>query len=399
MLNTTTKLRQGAYALAMVACVGAPALADSQITTVGGATLGIYGLVQLDGAWENHRGYSAPGNNVVWAQTGNIAQSGEWNFTADNTRLGFNIAGPDGDNFKLAGKLEFDFYGGGNAENTPVPRLRHGYGTVSFPKLGLSFLAGQSWDVIAPVNVPTVNAGVLYYAGNLGSTRRPQFRATENVTLPGDGKWEITAAVVRSIGQASPFVAASTDAGHDADIPAFEGRTAVTLPLWVEKQAVTLGVSGLYGEEDVLLDTFGNIQTVKVWAGAVDLELPLAKFVSLAGEGFYGGNLDAYQGGIGQGFTKVGNRVINVEGWGGWAALRFKFGPVTANLGGGLDSVHASTVAAGGRTRNTNAFGNVGYNLNGNSKVAFEVERIETDYKAGKSEELWRTQAAYTYSF
>jgi hypothetical protein len=389
--KTSPTLRRAAVLLALA---GAATQADPlQVSTASGVKASLYGFVQLDGSWENQRAYPDPGNYAVWAQTGLAAASGEWNWTADNSRLGVNLAGPDGEGLALAGKLEFDFYGGGT-QNAPVPRLRHAYGTVSFPKAGLSFLAGQTWDLVAPLNVPTLNAGVLYYAGNLGNARRPQLRVTETVALPGNGKWEIAAAVARTIGNATNAAASGSDAGHDADIPTFQGRTAVSLPLWVEKQPATLGVSGHYAQEALLQPDY-SYKNVDSWSGAVDLELPLVSVLSLAGEGWRGGDLSTYNGGIGQGIVNG----VAVEGWGGWFALRLKVGAVTANLGGGLDSVQASKVAAGGRTRNTSAFGNVGYNLNASSKVAVELQRLETDYKGGASEELWRTQLAYSYSF
>lgn len=390
--KTTLQLAAAALALA-----GTTVHADPlQVSTASGVTLGLYGFAQLDGSWESQRANPAPGNFATWALTGKGAHSGEWNWTADNTRLGVNLSGPDGENFKLSGKVEFDFYGGGSSENNPVPRLRHGYGTVAFPKIGLSFLAGQTWDLVAPLNVPTLNAGVLYNAGNLGNARRPQLRVTETVALLANGKWEIAAAVARTIGNATNTYAtgSAVDAGHDADIPTFQGRTAVSLPLWVEKQPAILGVSGHYAQEALLQSDY-SYKNVDSWSGAVDLELPLVSILSLAGEGWRGGDLSTYNGGIGQGIVNG----VAVEGWGGWLALRLKLGAVTANLGGGLDSVQASKVAAGGRTRNTAAFGNVGYNLNANSKVAIELQRLETDYKAGASEELWRTQLAYSYSF
>lgn len=386
--------------------LGGTASADPiQVTTSTGTAVSVYGFAQLDASWENQRSAPAPGNLAYYAQSGTskIVRSGEWNLTADNSRFGFNIAGPadSAKPFKLGGKLEFDLYGGGSSENNPVPRLRLAYGTVAFPGIGLTLLAGQAWDVISPLNPPTVNAGILWLGGNLG-VRRPQFRATEIVPI-SDGKWEVTGAVTRSIGVASPYVAASTDGGHDADIPAFQARTAITFPLWVDKQGATLGVSGHFGQEDVLQsDT--SYKTLNSWSANVDLELPLADFLSLVGEAQYGANLDAYQGGIGQGLTKrtidgVGS-AVDVEGFGGWAALRLKVGSsISLNIGAGVDSVHASTVADGGATRNTNAFANVAYNLTPNSRVALEVERIQTDFKAADHQDLWRTQTAYTYSF
>jgi hypothetical protein len=318
-----------------------------------------------------------------------------------NSRLGVNLTGPDsGKAFKLGGKIEVDF--GSTAayvENQPVVRLRLGYGTVAFPNIGLALLAGQTWDVFSPLVAPTLNTGGLWFGGNVGY-RRPQFRVTETVPV-GSAKIEAAAAVARSIGVASPFVATSTDGGHDADIPVFEGRVAVGAPLWVEKQSATIGFSGHFGQEDVLLADSSTYQTLNSWSINADLELPLVSFLSLVGEADYGANLDAYMGGINQGFTKLAgtSTLRNVEGWGGWVALRLKTSIASVNVGLGVDSVHASCVNNGGRTRNMNAFANASYNLAPNSRFGLELERIETDYKAAHYQRLWRTQAVYAYSF
>lgn len=401
---TQTISKRISLALAGLMAMGAATQAESiQVVTASGAAVTLYGIAQLDASWENHKAGPSPGNLAYWAETGRAAQSGDWNLTGSNTKLGLNIAGPDsGKAYKLAGKVEIDFSGAAGAENTPVPRLRLGYGTFALPGIGLTLLAGQTWDVIAPLNAPTINTGALWLGGNFGY-RRPQLRVTETVALPSKGSVEIAAAVARGIGVASPFLSTvSTDGGHDADLPVFQGRAAVSMPLWVEKLNATLGVSGHFGEEDILLDTttVANYRTLNSWSANVDLELPLAGFVSLVGEGFYGVNLDAYQGGIGQGITKIGTTVVNVEGWGGWAALKFKIGPTLClNVGLGVDSVHASTIANGGKTRNVNAFVNTSYYLTPAVRVGLELERIETDYKAAACERLWRSQAVYAYSF
>jgi len=391
-------------AVSGVLALGAATLAEPiPVVTASGAGVTLYGIAQLDASWENHKAGPSPGNLAYWAETGKASRSGDWNITGCNTKLGLNIAGPDsGKPFKLSGKVEIDFSGAAGSENTPVPRLRLGYGSIAMPGIGLTLLAGQYWDVIAPLNSPTINTGAMWFGGNFGY-RRPQIRVTETVALPTNGKIEIAAAVARGIGVASPFMqSVSIDGGHDADLPVFQGRAAVSMPLWVEKANATLGVSGHFGEEDVLLDTttVANYKTLNSWSANLDLELPLAGFLSLVGEGFYGANLDAYQGGIGQGITKIGTNVVNVEGWGGWAALKFKIGPmVNLNVGLGVDSVHASTVANGGKTRNVNAFVNTSYFLTPTARVGLELQRIETDYKAGACERLWRGQAVYAYSF
>jgi hypothetical protein len=396
-----TLLHKASTPITILAALACGSGAEPVQLSVAGANATLYGTAQLDAAWENHRASPSPGNLAYWAETGKYAQSGEWNLTGSNTKLGLNISGPDsGRPFKLAGKIELDFSGSAGTENTPVPRLRHGYGSVSFPALGLSILTGQTWDVFSPLGAPTINTGALWFGGNVGY-RRPQFRVTETVPIAGTGKIEAALAVARDIGVASPFAATSTDGGHDADIPVFEGRAAVSLPLWLEKLNATLGVSGHYGQEDILRSDSTTYETLDSWSANLDLELPLAKFASLVGEGYYGANMDAYLGGIGQGFVRAtGTSTLkNVEGWGGWVALRLKFGAVGLNTGMGVDSVHASTLNNGGRTRNVNAFANVSYSIAPSARVGWELERIETDYKAGASERLWRTQAVCAYSF
>lgn len=384
-------------ALAIASFAGA----DPAQTTSLGAHASLYGNLQLDMAWGNRRASPAPGNLAYWAETGKAANSGEWNLTASNSKFGLNLSGPDSSSaYRLSGRVEIDFSGSAGAENTPVPRLRHGYGTLALPDLGLTVLAGQTWDVFSPLAPPTVNTGALWFGGNVGY-RRPQLRLTEALPIAGTGKVELSGAVARSIGTASPFVSTSTDGGHDADIPVFEGRASASLPLWVSGQNLTIGVSGHYGHEDVLLSDSVSTTSLKSWSTNVDLELPLTSFASLVGEGYQGENLDAYLGGIGQGFVKVAgtNRLENVQGWGGWMALRLKFDALGMNAGMGVDSVRASTLNAGGRTRNVNAFANVSYLFASALRVAWEVSRIETDYKSGNSEVLWRTQTVCAYGF
>ena len=388
---------RGILLLGILAGSGA---ADPLQLSVPGAKGTLYGIAQMDMSWENHRGSPSPGNLAYWAETGKYANSGEWNITASNTKLGLNLSGPDsGLPVRLAGKVEIDFSGSAGAENTPVPRLRLGYGTATFPSIGLSILAGQNWDLISPLAAPTINTGALWSSGNIGY-RRPQVRITESIPVAGTGKVEVAGAVARSIGTASPFVAAASDGGHDADIPVFQGRAAISLPLWTSNPA-TLGFSGHYGQEDVLMPDSVSVTSLDSWSAGIDLEVPLCGFLSLVGEAFRGDNLDGYLGGIGQGFVRVPGQaaVTNVEGWGGWAAVKFRMGRFGANAGVGVDSVRASTINAGGRTRNTNAFANVSFYPVPSLRVGWEIERIETDYKAGACERLWRTQGVTALSF
>ena len=55
----------------------------------------------------------------------------EFNLTANQTRLGFNIAGPESETMKASGKVEFDFFGNYASENKAKIQMRHAYMTLA----------------------------------------------------------------------------------------------------------------------------------------------------------------------------------------------------------------------------------------------------------------------------
>ena len=88
-----------------------------------------YGFVKLDMSWDDSR--TNPGNFVKWVDRESpwdAEDDSQQNITANATRFGFDIGGPESDKIKTGGKFELDFYcGGGLAENKPSPRMRHAY--------------------------------------------------------------------------------------------------------------------------------------------------------------------------------------------------------------------------------------------------------------------------------
>ena len=115
--------------------------------------------------------------------------------TASETRLGLKIFGPDVNEIKTSGLVEVDFYGGG-AENSPQPRIRHAYMKLEWPEQRLSLLAGQTWDVISPLNPSTLNYTVQWWGGNIGM-RRPQIRVTKGLSISDDTDLTLQAALLR----------------------------------------------------------------------------------------------------------------------------------------------------------------------------------------------------------
>ena len=124
------------------------------VTTKTGVTATLYGFASLNAAYEDSKSNNGNFANFVAASDLTNENDGGWHLTPNLTRIGFNLSsGSDTTYFKANGKVEVDFYGGGSANN-PNPRLRHGYGEISFGKTGFSILGGQTWDVISPLVTP-----------------------------------------------------------------------------------------------------------------------------------------------------------------------------------------------------------------------------------------------------
>ena len=179
--------------------------------------LKIYGYLKLDASYDDSR--TTPGNYVKWVDSesemsGSVhpqKNDGEFNMTANQSRLGMKVNGPDAGTFKMSGLVEVDFYGGSaSTMSSPEPRdenkaklmMRHAYMTFAHPENKLSLLAGQTWDVVAPLNPDTLLYSVLWWSGNIGY-RRPQIRITKGIDLGNDTSLELQGAVARALGTGS----------------------------------------------------------------------------------------------------------------------------------------------------------------------------------------------------
>ena len=376
------------------------------VSTKSGVKATLYGFASLNAAYEDSKSNNGNFANFVAVSDLTNKNDGGWYFTPNLTRIGLNLSsGNDTAYFKANGKIEVDFYGGGLG-NAPTPRLRHGYGEITFGKSGFSILGGQTWDVISPLVTPTLNAGVLNNSGDAG-LRRAQLRLTEKVPV-GEGSLDIAVAVVRTIGENQPFNSSSaSETGVDADIPTFQGRIGISIPLWVTDKKFGFGVSGHYGQEEIDLDATGRTKNIPTWSANLDLKIPLSSIITFLGEGFLGENLDTYAAGIGRGFAFNANdskSVKSIFAYGGWIALQAKFiQKASVNLGAGLDKLDRDDIEkAGGREQNLSFFANATYNFTDAFSLGAEYLHVQTDYLTSgtvKEAFLNRYQLSATYAF
>ena len=352
----------------------------------------------MDAAYDSSR--TDVGNFARWVNPENMNDNDDqFNMTANQTRLGMMINGPDDGTMKSSGRVEVDFYGGGD-ENKAHLMMRHAYLKLDWPRDRFDVIAGQTTDVISPLVPSTVNYSVAWWTGNIGY-RRPQIRLTKQVALDKDVDLKLEGAVARTIGR-NDSVVGGTESGEDAGFPSVQGRASVTLPL-LGPDETTVGVSGHWGQEEYDVTVTGRDKEFTSWSLNMDLTQPVNSWLTVKAEAFTGENLNAYLGGIGQGViidTTQRNFYEEIGSTGGWVAA--SLGPwdnTRFNIGAGMDDADSGQINAGNRTMNRSVFGNMIHAINKNTDIGFELSHWRTEYYGKGDGDSLRGQMALTYKF
>jgi hypothetical protein len=339
-----------------------------------------YGYIKLDAVYET--GSSSHGNFAFWAANPGET-SGLFHATANQTRLGLKIAAGKLGSFTLGGVVELDFYGG-NAENKAYNYMRHAY--LEMKNESWTFIAGQYWDIINPLNPVTLNYPVLWGSGNLGY-RRAQISAHHRLKA-GKALITLQAGIFRTI--SGDLDSDGIDDGLAKGLPSIQGRIAVKVPFG-ETAFMQVGISGHTG------DSAGKVE-YKGDSINVDMTLAFCKNLTLLGEWFSGRNMAPFMAGILQGVNTTAKESIETTGF----YLTLQAGLTKAlklNLGYGLEDPQDETLASGNRSKNQTLFGNLILALNKSVSAGFEVYQVSTDYLNAVSQDTVRFQHSWTLSF
>ena len=355
----------------------------------------LYGYLKLDAAYDSSR--TDDGNFAKWVERENANRDDEqFNMTANQSRFGMNITGPDNGAMKTSGRAEVDFYGGGS-QNKPNPMMRHAYMKLDWPADKFSIIAGQTSDVISPLVPTTVNYSVAWWTGNIGY-RRPQIRLTKVLGVDGDVDLTLEGAIARTIGRGDAI--GGTESGEDSAEPTLQGRASVSMPVFCSTPA-TIGLSGHYGKEEYDVAANGSNREFRSWSLNLDFLQPVNSWLTIKSELFTGENLDAYLGGIGQGVTLTGaNMYDEIGSSGGWIAA--SLGPWSGqryNIGVAMDDVDRGDVNEGARTLNRSVFANMFCAIDKNAEFALELSHWKTDYAGNGDADSVRFQTALIYKF
>lgn len=381
-------------AIAPAICVLAACAAVLLGSAVAVAGPTFYGHIKLDASLDSAKTDNGNYAFVVLQYAGEEADD-EFNMTANQTRLGMKFDAADGERFPVSGLVEVDFYGGG-FENKANPMLRQAYLEIRFPAFDV--LAGQTADLISPLNPTTLNYIVLWKSGNVGY-RRPQVRVTRKLDLTDCSKFIIAASANRNMGR--------DEDGEDMGQPSWQGRVGYSQKLFGDR-SLTIGVSGLYGKESDADDCEFESSAI-----VVDATVPLGERATLTGEYFRGKNLRVYLGGVGQGiavqppYESLRSRAemaeIEASGW--WGQLTVQLAEdIAVNVGAGWDDPALPAWAGADLIeKNTTYYGNVIWSATPSSYIGFEYAKMETEY-AGTGDdtaayENTRVQISLGYKF
>lgn len=353
-----------------------------------------YGYIKLDAAYNDSK--VTNGNFTTFVPSeGTVDNDDSLNITARQSRLGLDITAPDYNGFKTKAKVEVDFYGDGSAahENKMEPMLRHAF--LETTKGGMSFLAGQTSDVISPLSPSTLNYTVGWGAGNIGY-RRAQLRLSYNKTFDEFTGILTQVALARSTGLTNEDLdGGGQNDGDDAGFPTVQARLALTTKGAAEKKNV-IGISGHFGREEA--DWAGAETDLDSYSGNIDFVIPLSERFTLNGEAFTGKNLDDYFGGILQGVNATTRDEISSTGM--WSQINFTLNKQWQyNAGLGIDNPDTNDINSGNRDKNSYYFVNTMYKVLPMLTIGFEYSYWETEYKGQRdgTANRFQTSAIFTW--
>lgn len=360
----------------------------------------LYGYFKLDGAYDQNM--TSHGNFAMWVKPQSFdADDPQFNMTANQSRFGLDLKGKGYEDVKIAGKLEFDLYAGVTgasiAENKPMLQLRHAFFTVQ--KGGTKLLAGQSSDLISPLNPSTINYSVLWGVGNIGYRRAQvslwqSFKAGEtNVTVAGGAFRTIGNDLTPTFTLALGELADGIDDGTDAGIPSVQGLLDIKHS-FASGAALRLGASGLWGRLKAETN-MGNYENYESWIASGHLQVDFSKSFGINGEVYSGSNGGSY-------FAAISNnsRVDGVASLGAWGSVWAQVSPkVKFSAGFGMDDPEDEDLNINDRSYNQCIFGNITYKLVDPITIGLEVSQWQTDYLDSEQAKNLRAQTSFQMNF
>jgi len=328
-----------------------------------GLELKHYGFVKGDAVYSSKGVLSFGNPNLSAPQIATGVEEAAAGFTAKNTRFG--LKGVTGENVKVGGLIELDFFSALGFDSNVNPRIRLAYASVAWDNLELRF--GQQWDIFSPLNATTNNTnGNLWYSGNLGF-RRGQVQMIYKV--PAE---DFLTTIQLALGEAARETGAGLGDDNKAVIPMIQGRLSGK---FLENKVV--GVYFAFAKFSPVPDT-SDYDYNTVGFGA-DFTLPFDKYFELHGEVNMGKNLNNCNL-----FSIAGNGKKNDDrkSLAIWANITSKIDEhFHLVIGGGMDKNQTDNLANGATDQNLTIYGDFIFPITKEFSVALELGNITTKIK------------------
>lgn len=368
--------------------------------TAGSSRIQFYGFLRLDTVADDSRPNNFQSIGWILSEDPSVGLENAQNFTiyARLSRFGMNFLGPEVSALggaRLSGNLETDFQNGGS-ESRPNIRIRHAFFKLSWKTV--SFLGGQTWDVISPLFPAVNNDSLMWNAGNVGD-RRPQLRFSWDPKMSG-GTFSLTGAA--GLTGAVDEKDLDDDGVRDGEA---SGRPNVQLRAgWAraidgdESRKMSFGVWGHRGWEKTSTASISGQDSFNTRSVGIDVKVPILKWFGFQGEAWTGANLSDFRGTSGQGINPASGQEI--EGDGAWMELSFKVGSSLSFYPGfTIDDPRDSDVPAQGRTQNGAWYLATRYQPNPSFLMGLDYLHWTTEYEGLQDGTDNRFNLIFQYTF
>ena len=328
-----------------------------------GLELKHFGFVKGDAVYSSQGVLSFGNPNLSSPQIASGVKEAASGFTAKHTRFG--MKGVIGDNVKVGGLIELDFFSALGFDSNVNPRIRLAYASVAWDNFEFRF--GQQWDIFSPLNAITNNTnGNLWYSGNLGF-RRGQIQMIYKV--PAE---DFLTTIQLSLGEAARETGSGLGDDNKAVIPMIQGRLSGK---FLENKVI--GVYFAFAKFSPVPDT--SDYDYNTTGFGVDFTLPLDKYFELHGEMNIGKNLNNANL-----FSIAGNGKNNDDrkSFTFWANVTSKIDEhFHLVVGGGMDKNQTDNLANGATEQNFTIYGDLIFPITKEFSVALELGNITTKIK------------------
>lgn len=314
------------------------------------------------------------------------------------TRLGARFQGPTVAGGQTTGRVEVDFNSSSGGATSPNLRMRHAYFQMDWPGSGLSLLAGQTWDVIAPLQTDTISYPVESWTGDLGY-RRPQVRLTKRFAFGQKSALTFQGALARTTNQVENFPGDPN--AYEIQVPMFQARASVDVPV-SGGDVSTFGFYGHWGSTSYKLSAAGDQVAVRSWSLGLDAQVAFLRKFLLMVEFWRGVTMDTYYWEPDSDPLASGDQASQqgILANGGWWTLTYKAtDKLRFNVGMGQDKPLDRVLDSEARTRDISWFGNFFYDFVKNWEVGLEFSYWQTDSADGSIQSKRRSQATLMYFF